>query len=70
MVEEDFDDIPLWEYDEWCVKQLIEVDDEGVNTRIVVFLQSVLHNERIGIVLHPRMALKIGADIVLVAANE
>lgn len=67
---DDYAHVPLWEYNEWSVKQLVEVDEDGVSTRIVLFLRSDLHDEQVGIILTPRMALRMGADIVIVAANE
>lgn len=69
-VMSEFDHIPMFEYNEWCVKQLVEVEEDGVTTRIVLFLRSDSHGESVGIILHPRAALKMGADIVLVAAHE
>ena len=64
------EDVEFIDFNEWMVQKMVSVDENGVTTRIVLVVRSELHDKQLGLVFHPRAALLLGADMVLVAANE
>lgn len=64
------DDIEFIDFNEWMVQKMVSVDDDGVTTRVVMVIRSDNHDRQLGLVFHPQAALRLGADMVLVAANE
>ena len=64
------EDIEYIDFNEWMVQKLVSVDEDGVTTRVAIVVRSDNHERQLGLLLHPQAALRLGADMVIVAANE
>lgn len=68
--DDSFEDVEAFPYNQWCVQQLVSVDEDGVSNSVAVFLSCEFHEMKTVAILHPRMALKLAADMIMIAANE
>jgi hypothetical protein len=65
-----FADTDLYPYNIFMVQRLVEVNPDGVSTSIVVFLGDSEHEAQVGLMLHPKTALQLAANIIEVAIES
>jgi hypothetical protein len=71
MVEHDFcfDDLPLMPFNVWCVQDVISVNEDGVDTSIVLYLASEQHDKKVAVLLDIQAAMLIARDLLSVGLD-
>ena len=70
MPDDDDDDVEFFSYNIWTVDKAVALNDDGVNTSVFLYLASDTHEFELGVALHPKLAIKLAADLLNVAADS
>lgn len=67
---DDFEGVPGWEdalvhpMNMWSISEVVQVDENGVSTDVILYLHSQQTGETLGLLLHPETAAAIGLDLL------
>ena len=60
----DWEDAPVVPFNVWTISEVVQVNESGVSTDVVLYLHSQLTGQTIACLLHPHTAASIGLDLV------